>query len=160
MIWAKCYRHFKHALKMVHLNGMVNVFNSNFNTASSSITETNIRDFAVDPSIEPSEEFFLYRGRCFTLFVDVIDTSKASGPAILPKCLKVLLNPSIPLSHIFLIFLSIMKGYLKNGSCHLLFPYRSLPIRKRTPQIIDLYHYSRLSVNFWKNTSSIWYLSI
>ena len=35
-----------------------NVFSRNFNTVSSSITETNIGDFAVDLSIEPSEEFF------------------------------------------------------------------------------------------------------
>ena len=77
MIWAKCYRHFKHALKMVHLNGMVNVFNSNFNTASSGITETNIRDFAVDPSIEPSEEFFCTEDDVLH-FLLMLDTSKAS----------------------------------------------------------------------------------
>ena len=47
-----------------------NVFSSNFNTASSGITETNIGDFAVDPSIEPSEEFFVQRMMFYT-FVDV-----------------------------------------------------------------------------------------
>ena len=87
--------------KAVCLN---NVFSSNFNTASYGITETNIGDFAVAPSIEPSEEICTEDVLHFLLTLDT-NKAKASGPdgisSDLLKCLKILLNPSIPLSHIF-----------------------------------------------------------
>ena len=50
-----------------------NVFRSNFNTASSGITETNIGDVAVtvDPNRTLKRIFYTENDACFTLFVDV-----------------------------------------------------------------------------------------